>query len=132
MPQQINLYNPALEAKRTPLSMKGAAAGWLATVALVVAIAAYQLISLRSAEQQARELEQQVATAQADALRLGSQMASRRRDPRIAEEATQLEGEVRGRQEVMNLLAVQRQDLAHVRGWRKRHSPASAGMHTNL
>ena len=104
MPQQINLYNPALEAKRTPLSMKGAAAGWLATVALVVAIAAYQLISLRSAEQQARELEQQVATAQADALRLGSQMASRRRDPRIAEEATQLEGEVRGRQEVMNLL----------------------------
>ena len=104
MPQQINLYNPAFEAKRTPMSMKGAVAGWLATVALVTAIAVYQLISLRSAEQQARELEQQVAAAQADALRLGGQMASRRRDPRIAEEAAQLEGEVRGRQEVMNLL----------------------------
>jgi hypothetical protein len=45
-----------------------------------------------------------VTTAQADAQRLGSQMASRRHDPRIAEEATQLEGDVRGRQEVMNLL----------------------------
>lgn len=104
MPQQINLYNPAFEAKRTPMSMKGVAAGWLATATLVVAIALYQLISLRSAEQQARELEQQVATAQAEVQRLGSQMASRRRDPRIAEEATQLEGDVRGRQEVMSLL----------------------------
>ena len=44
MPQQINLYNPAFEAKRTPMSMKGAVAGWLATIALVTAIAVYQLI----------------------------------------------------------------------------------------
>ena len=104
MSQQINLYNPAFEAKRTPMSMKGATAGWLATVAVVAAIAVYQMISLRSAEQQAREIEQQVAAAQADAQRLGSQMASRRQDPRIAEEAAQLEGDVRGRQEVMDLL----------------------------
>jgi hypothetical protein len=44
MPQQINLYNPAFEAKRTLMSMKGAAAGWTGTAALVVAIAIYQLI----------------------------------------------------------------------------------------
>lgn len=104
MPQQINLYNPAFEAKRALISMKGAAAGWVATTALVVAIAGYQWISLRSAEQQERELERQVAAAQADAQKLGSQMASRRHDPRIAEEAAQLEGDVKGRQEVMTLL----------------------------
>jgi hypothetical protein len=104
MPQQINLYNPAFEAKRALMSMKGAGAGWVVTTALVVAIAGYQLISLRSAEQQERELERQVATAQADAQRLGSQMASRRHDPRITEEATQLEGDVKGREEVMNML----------------------------
>ncbi len=46
MPQQINLYNPAFEPKRAPLSMQAAAAGWAATTALVVAIAGYQLISL--------------------------------------------------------------------------------------
>ncbi|MBI3529791.1 MAG: hypothetical protein HY067_17710 [Betaproteobacteria bacterium] len=104
MPQQINLYNPAFEAKRALMSMKGAAAGWVATTALVVAIAGYQSISLRSAEQQERELERQVATAQADAQRLGSQMASRQHDPRITEEAAKLEGDVKGRQEAMNML----------------------------
>ena len=104
MPRQINLYNPAFEAKRALMSMKGAAAGWAGTAALVVAIAGYQLISLRSAGQRERELEQQLATAQADALRLGGQMASRRHDPRIAEEVTRLEGDVRDRQEVMDVL----------------------------
>jgi hypothetical protein len=104
MPQQINLYNPAFEAKRALITMKGAVAGWMATAALVAAIAGYQLISLRSAEQQERELELQLTTAQADAQRLGGQMASRRHDPRIAEEVTQLEGDVKGRQEVMNML----------------------------
>lgn len=104
MPQQINLYNPAFEEKRALMSLKGAAAGWVATAALIVAIAGYQLISVSSAAQQERELGRQVATAQADAQRLGSQVASRRHDPRITEEANQLEGDVKGRQEVMNLL----------------------------
>jgi len=104
MPQQINLYNPAFKAKRALITMKGAVAGWMATAALVAAIAGYQLISLRSAEQQERELELQLTTAQADAQRLGGQMASRRHDPRVAEEVTQLEGDVKGRQEVMNML----------------------------
>lgn len=104
MPQQINLYNPAFEAKRALISMTGAAAGWVATAVLVVAIAGYQLIRLHSAEQQERDLEQQTATAQADAQRLGSQMALRRHDPRVVEETAKLEGDVKGRQEVMNML----------------------------
>ena len=104
MPQQINLYNPAFQAKRAPMSMKAAAMGWVATTALVVAIAGYQLISLRSAEQQGRELERQLSAAQADAQRLGGQMASRRQDPRIAGQIAQLEGDVRDRQEAMNVL----------------------------
>ena len=104
MPQQINLYNPAFEAKRALISMKGAVAGWVATTALLVVFASYESISLRSAQHQERELERQLSTAQADAQRLGGQMASRRHDPRIIEEVAQLEGDVKGRQEVMNML----------------------------
>jgi hypothetical protein len=104
MRQQINLYNPAFEEKRALMSLKGAVAGWVVIAALVVVFAGFQMISLRSVEQQERELARQVAAAQADAQRLGGEMASRRHDPRITEEVTRLEGEVSGRQEVMNIL----------------------------
>lgn len=104
MPQQINLYNPAFEAQRALISLKGAVAGWVVIAALVAVFAGYQIISLRSVEQQERELARQMAVAQADAQRLGSEVASRRHDPRITEDVTRLEGEVRGRQEVMNML----------------------------
>lgn len=104
MPQQINLYNPAFEAQRALLSFKGAVAGWVVIAALVVVFAGYQMISLRSVQQQERELVRQVAAAQADAQRLGGAMASRRHDSRITEEVTRLEGELKGRQEVMSML----------------------------
>src|SRR5258705_3434338 len=104
MPQQINLYNPAFEAKRALMSLKGAAAARVVIAALVAVFAGYQVISLRLIEQQERELARQVATAQTDAQRLGREMASRHHDPRITEEVTRLEGEVRGRQEVMTML----------------------------
>lgn len=104
VPQQINLYNPAFEAQPALLSFQGAVAAWVAITLLVVAIAVYQMISLRSVEQQERELARQVAAAQADTQRLGSEMASRRRDSRIAEEVARLEAEVRGRQEVVGML----------------------------
>ena len=104
MPQQINLYNPAFEAQRALLSFKDAVAGWVVIAALVVVFAGYQMISLRSVEQQERELAPQVAAAQADAQRLGGAVASRRHDPRITEEVTRLDGEVKGRQEVMTML----------------------------
>ncbi len=104
MPQQINLYNPAFGAQRALLSFKGAVAGWVVVAALVAAAAGLQTIRLRSVEQQQHELTGQVATAQADAQRLGSAMASHRRDPRITGEIARLEAEVRGRQEVMEVL----------------------------
>ena len=104
MPQQINLYNPAFEAQRALLSFKGAVAGWVVIAALVVVFAGYQMVSLRSVQQQERELAPQVAAAQADAQRLGGAVASLRHDPRITEEITRLEGEVKGRQEVMTML----------------------------
>lgn len=104
MPQQINLYNPAFEAQRAVLSFKGAVAGWGVVAALVVVVAGYQMISLRSMEQQERELAQKVVTAQADAQRLGGEVSSRRHDPRIADEVARLEAEVRGRQEIMAVL----------------------------
>ncbi len=104
MPQQINLYNPAFEAQRARLSFKGAVAGWVVIAALVVAFAGYQTISLHSVEQQERELAQQVAAAQADAQRLAGEMGSRHRDSRITEEIARLEGEVKGRQEIMAVL----------------------------
>jgi hypothetical protein len=104
VPQQINLYNPALEARRSALSFKGAVAGWVAIAVLVIAVAAYQTIRVRSVEQQERELAPQLAAAQAEALRLGSAMGSRRHDSRITEEIARLEAEVKGRQEVMQVL----------------------------
>lgn len=104
MPLQINLYNPAFEAQRALLSFKGAVTGWVAIAALVVVIAGYQMISMRAMEQQNRDLVRQVATAQADALRLGSEMTSRRHDPRVNEEVARLEEELKGRQEVMAVL----------------------------
>ena len=104
MPQQINLYNPAFEAQRSLLSFKGAVTGWIVVAASVAAIAGYQAIRLRSIEQQEAELARQVAAAQADTQRLGKAMALRSRDSRITEEVARLEAEVRGRQEVMDVL----------------------------
>ena len=104
MPQQINLYNPAFEAQRAVLSFKGAVAGWGAIAALLVVVASYLMVNLRSMEQQERELARQVAAAQADTQRLGSELASRRHDPRIAEEVARLEAEVKGRKEVIAVL----------------------------
>jgi hypothetical protein len=104
MPQQINLYNPVFEAKRSLVSLKGALAGWVATAALVVLVTGYLMASLHSMEQQERELVRQVAAAQAEAQRLGSELAAHRRDPKITEEISRLEAEVAGRQEVMGVL----------------------------
>lgn len=104
MPQQINLYNPAFQEQRALLSFKGAVAGWVIAAALAVAIAGYQSISLRSAERQERDTSQQVAALQADAQRLGSELAARTRDPKIIEDLSRLESEVKGREEVMNVL----------------------------
>ena len=104
MAQQINLFNPAFESRRSVLSLKGAVTGWIVVAALCAAFAAYQVLGVRSAEQQDRDLSAQVLTAQAEAQRLGAETAKRNHDPKVAEELARLEGDVKGRQEVMEIL----------------------------
>src|SRR3954470_3563176 len=104
VPQQINLYNPAFKAQRSLLSLRGACAGWLVVAVMLVVFAGYQKISLYWLQQEERDLGQKLASAQAEGQRLGKEVASRRRDARIAEEVTRLEQEVKGRHEVMDVL----------------------------
>jgi hypothetical protein len=115
MPQQINLYNPDFEERRSLLSWQGAVAGWAVTVVLAAAIISYQTFSLRLAEQRDRGLAAQLTAAQAEMQRLGSQFAGRKVDARVTEETVQLETEVKGRQEVMNVL--KSGDLGDTRGF---------------
>ena len=115
MPQQINLYNPAFEERRALLSWNSAVAGWLIVAVLVAAIATYQSVTVRSAEQRDRELAAQVVSAQAETQRLASAVSSRNKDPRIIEEISRLETDLKGRQEVMNIL--QAGGLGNTRGF---------------
>jgi hypothetical protein len=104
VPQQINLYNPAFEARQASLSFKGALAGWALVALIVIGVAAYENFRVHSLEQSQHELDRQVAAAQTQLQRLGGEMGARRHDPRIAEEASRLEAEINGRQEVMDVL----------------------------
>jgi hypothetical protein len=104
VPQQINLYNPAFEAKRSLTTFNGALVGWAALAAVVVAIAGYELFSLRAMQQRESALTQQLAAAQAEAQRLGAQVSARKGDVRLAEEIAHLEMEAQGRQEVLQVL----------------------------
>ena len=104
MPQQINLYNPAFKAQRSPLSFRSTCAGWFVVAVLLIALAGYQKISLYWLQNEERDLNQKLAAAQAEAQKLGKAVGSRRRDPRIEEEVSRLEQEVKGRHEVMDVL----------------------------
>ena len=104
MPQQINLYNPAFKAQRSPLSLRSACAGWLVVAVLLFAFAGYQKLSLHWLQNEERDLGQKLAAAQVEAQKLGREVGSRRRDPRIEEEVNRLEQEVKGRHEVMHVL----------------------------
>ena len=104
MPQQINLYNPAFEAQRSLTTFKGALVGWAVAVALVAAVAAYELFSLHATQQRESDLLQRLGAAQTEAQRLGSQIAARKGDVRLAEEIAHLELEAQGRQEVLQVL----------------------------
>ena len=104
MPQQINLYNKTFEARHALLSFRRAVAGWVVIALLLVAVVGYLSASLHALEQEQRALAQKVAAAQSDAQRLASDIASRRHDPRITEQVAHLEEEVKGRQQVMEVL----------------------------
>lgn len=104
MSQQINLYNPALERKRDPLSLQGLTVAWSSAIALVViaaAVGGFRVSALQA------ELEKESAArsrAQAEMSRLSAQFAARSRDAALAAEMARLEAEVAGRTEVMQTL----------------------------
>jgi len=104
VPQQINLYNPAFLDKRGPLSLKTALMGWLAVALLSVAFAGYAGMRNRQLAQQEREVAAKVTAAQAEMQRLAGQVAGRKQDPQIAAEIARLESEIKGRDEVMEVL----------------------------
>lgn len=104
MAQQVNLYNPLFEPRHDALSFRGAVIGWIVVAVLMAGIAAYEAYGLRSLDEQERQLAQQAAAAQAESLRLGAQVSSRQRDPRLVEEIARLESDLNGRHEVMELL----------------------------
>jgi hypothetical protein len=104
VPQQVNLYNPAFEAQQASLSFTGAVAGWALVALIAVGAVVFQDFRVRSLEQNQRELDRQVAAAQTQLQRLGSEMGARGHDPRIAEEVARLEADITSRQEVMDVL----------------------------
>jgi hypothetical protein len=104
VPQQINLYNPAFESQQAALSLNGALAGWAAAALIAIGVTAYETLRVRSLEQEQQELDRQIAVTQTQVQRLGSEMAARGRDPRIAEEVVRLETQISERQEVMDVL----------------------------
>jgi len=104
VPQQINLFNPAFLDKRGRLTLKTALMGWLAVALLSVAFAGYAGMRNRQLAQQEREVTAKVTAAQEEMQRLAGQVAGRKQDPQIAAEIARLESEIKGRDEVMEVL----------------------------
>lgn len=104
MAQQINLFNPALKPKRSPLNFQMAATGWAAALVLVAGAAGWIGFGNKSLQAQQSALSANVEVARAELARLGAQAQARNRDPQVAEELARLESQVRDRNEVMDYL----------------------------
>jgi hypothetical protein len=102
--QQINLFNPALREKRSPLVFRSAVTGWAAAAALLALWAAWVGHESRSLQAQETAAAAQLESERAELNRLTAQAATRQRDPQIAAELTRLEAQVRDRHEVMDYL----------------------------
>lgn len=104
MIQQVNLYNPAFEKKREPLSLPGALIACGAALLLVVGVAAYA--EIRASGMSARLVQEgrARAAAQADVTRLAAQVTGRKRDAALESELKRLEAELVSRNEVMTTL----------------------------
>lgn len=104
MTQQVNLFNPALREKQSPLVFKTAALGW-AAVAIVIALAATWLgMSNHSLATQETEVSTRLDAAREDLKKLGAQAAGRQYDPQVAVELARFETQVRDHHEVMEYL----------------------------
>lgn len=104
MTQQINLFNPALREKRSPLSFDRAILGWGAVALLTAAWAAYVEFGAHSMAKQETDVSNKLAVARDDMAKLTERAAARKHDPQILAELERLETQVRDRHEVMDFL----------------------------
>lgn len=104
MTQQINLFNPALREKRSPLSFDRAILGWGAVALLTAAWAAYAEFGAHSLATQETAVSNKLAVARDDLEKLTARASTRKHDPQILAELERLEAQVRDRHEVMDFL----------------------------
>jgi hypothetical protein len=104
VPHQINLYNPAFEEHRALLSFNGAAIGWAAIAAFVIAWAAYERAGLQTMVRQNQDLTAQISAGQAEVQTLAGRLAGRKPNAEMTAEISKLENEILGRQDVMAVL----------------------------
>ena len=104
MTQQINLFNPALKEKQSPLVFKTAVLGWAGVAVMVALAAAWIGWGNGSLEKQEGEVATRLEAAREDLKKLGAQAAARQHDPQVAPELARLEAQVRDRHEVMDYL----------------------------
>ncbi|MFN0039746.1 MAG: hypothetical protein ACKVP2_09565 [Burkholderiales bacterium] len=104
MAQQINLYDPGLADQRDLHSFRSAAIGWLLVFSLSAIWAAYAGYSLSETQKQEQALTAQVEGARTELQKLSALHSARKASPAIAEEIFKLELELKGRQEIMDVL----------------------------
>jgi Tfp pilus assembly protein PilN len=105
MPQQINLYNPALAPK---VDVFGGAVLLLALACVLgLSLFAWALVAIDARRIAAKEAEQsaRLAALQADIGRMAKELAARKPDPALQRELSDLEALVGARNQVMATLA---------------------------
>jgi hypothetical protein len=104
MAQQINLYDSGLADNRDLHSFRGAAIGWAVVLSLTALWVAFVQYSLSAAQNEELGLASQTAAARAEIQKLSTLISARKGSPAIVAEIATLELEVKGRQEIMNVL----------------------------
>lgn len=104
MAQQINLYDLGLADQRDLYSFRGAAIGWLLVFSLSAIWAACAQYSLGETQKQEQALTAQVEGARTELQKLSALQSARKASTAIAADIAKLELEVKGRQEIMNVL----------------------------
>jgi hypothetical protein len=102
--QQINLFNPALRQKRSPLAFGTAVLAWSVALVAVAIWAAWVGYGNRTLESQQAATAVKLEAAREQLKQLGGRMAVRQLDPQLVAEVARLEAQVRDRHAVMNYL----------------------------
>ena len=103
MSQEINLLNPALRHKRDWLAFDMVAGGAGVAVLLVVALYAYSLVQARTEQQRQAALAEEVQVGQKELQAATAQLAARKTDPMLEQEAVRLKNAATQRKELFRL-----------------------------